>query len=878
MGGDKVYTNMSTGLTSLDKVIQGVIPGDNIIWQVDSIDDYIPFINPFYNEAIRNKIPVIYFRFAEHKPLLPAGNKAKTYSLNPDDGFESFISAIFDVIEEFGYGTYYIFDCLSDLVVEWYSDRMMANFFMLACPYLYDYKTVAYFGILRNVHMPITINAIHNTAQIVFDVYMNKDIFYIHPLKVYKRYSPTMYMLHSMDGEEFSPVTRSSIISEILTSIPQPWLDYTVQRLDIWRRSFFEAQELYKRDKDELTGKKAGELFKRLLRMAITRDARLLKLAEEYLQLSDLIDIGKRMIGTGLIGGKSVGMLVARAILNKADARWKDVLEEHDSFFIGSDVFYTYLIRNGCWWMRRKLKSSGSVYDDAEEVSKVILSGTFPDDIKEQFTEMLNYFGQSPIIVRSSSLLEDAYGNSFSGKYESIFCANQGTPEERLEHFMAAVRIVYSSTMKKEALAYRTRWGLMDQDEQMALLVMRVSGAKYDKYYLPHIAGVGFSYNPYVWDKDIDPEAGMIRLAFGLGTRAVNRYDDDYIRIVALNEPLKRPEGNFDEVKKYTQKRVDILDLSANLLTSAYFMDLAKVITDLPLEMFTSRDEELERIARERNMENIFSHVLTFNKLLSDRQFVNDLREMLDILKKAYNFHVDIEFTANFQNDNNYRINLVQCRPFQITGDVRTLKIPENIDDSNLIIRTKGPIVGNSVSVIINRIIYIIPEVYGKLNISDRYSIARVIGELTHSDKTGTKKEMNIALIGPGRWGTTTPSLGVPVVFSEIDNVSVLCEIAYMHEGLIPDVSLGTHFFNDIVEMNMVYFAIYPDRNGYILNSDFFSKAENKLTELHPNAKLWADVIKVIDIEEDRDDYILKLTLNSMEQEGVFYISSSKKI
>jgi len=868
---------MSTGLTGLDRVIQGVVPGDNIIWQVDSIEEYIPFINPFYNEAVKNNIPVIYFRFAEHQFLLPVDNVAKTYTLIPDDGFELFISTIFDVIEEYGYGTYYIFDCLSDLVVEWYSDRMMANFFMLACPYLYAYKTVAYFGILRNVHMPITINAIHNTAQIVFDVYRNKDILYIHPLKVYKRYSPTMYMLHSMEGEEFKPVTRSSIISEILTSIPQPWLDYTVQRLDIWRRSFFEAQELYKRNKDELKGEKEGELFTRLLRMAITRDQRLLKLAEEYLQLSDLIDIGKRMIGTGLIGGKSVGMLIARAVLRKADTRWQEVLEEHDSFFIGSDVFYTYLIRNGCWWMRRKLKNSDSVFDDAEEVSKKILSGTFPDDIKDQFTEMLNYFGQSPIIVRSSSLLEDAYGNSFSGKYESIFCANQGTPEERLERFMSAVRIVYASTMKKEALAYRTHYGLMDQDEQMALLVQRVSGAKYDNFYLPHIAGVGFSYNPYVWDKDIDPEAGMIRLVFGLGTRAVNRNDDDYIRIVALNEPLKRPEANFDEVKKYTQKRVDILDLLANQLTSNYFMDLAKVITDMPLEIFTSRDEELESIAREKNMQNIFSHVLTFNKLLSDKNFVNDLKKILETLKKAYNFHVDIEFTANFQNDNTYKINIVQCRPFQITGDVRTLKIPENIDDSDLIIRTKGPIVGNSISATIDRVIYVIPEVYGKLNMSDRYSIARLIGELTHSVETGSRKETNIALIGPGRWGTTTPSLGVPVSFSEINTVSVLCEIAYMHEGLIPDVSLGTHFFNDLVEMNMIYFAIYPDKKGYILNNDFFNNAENKLAELHPNAKLWANVIKVIDIDDAPGDSVLKLTLNSMEQEGVFYISRKKK-
>jgi pyruvate,water dikinase len=874
MSIEKVYTYMSTGMTGLDKVIQGVVPGDNIIWQVDSIEEYLPFINPFYNEAVKNKIPVIYFRFAGHQALLPENNVAKTYNLYPDEGFEVLISTIFDVIEEYGYGTYYIFDCLSDLVVEWYSDRMMANFFMLTCPYLYDYKTVAYFGILRNVHMPITINAIHNTAQIVFDVYRNKDKLYIHPLKVYKRYSPTMYMLHSWEGEEFKPVTKSAIISEILTSIPQPWLDYTVHRLDIWRRSFFEAQEIYTAKKASQDDKKTDELVTRLLRMAITRDPRILKLAKKYLELSDLIDIGKRMIGTGLIGGKSVGMLIARAILRKADKSWQEVLEAHDSFFVGSDVFYTYLIRNGCWWMRRKLKTSSSIFDDAEEVSKVILTGTFPDDIKEQFVEMLNYFGQSPIIVRSSSLLEDAYGNSFSGKYESIFCANQGTPEERLERFMSAVRIVYASTMKREALAYRSHLNLLDHDEQMALLVQRVSGAKYEDFYFPHIAGVGFSFNPYVWDKDIDPKAGMIRLVFGLGTRAVNRYDDDYIRIVALNAPLKRPEANFDEVKKYTQKRVDILDLSANQLVSNYFMDLTKVMSDLPLELFTTRDEELEKIARERNMQNIFSHVLTFNRLLSDESFINVMKDMLETLRKAYNYNIDIEFTVNFQDYNNYKINLVQCRPFQVTGDLRTLEIPEDIDSRNMIIKTTGPVVGNSISTIIDRIIYVIPSVYGKLSMSDRYSVARLIGEITHlKDKTKENKK-NIALIGPGRWGTTTPSLGVPVSFSEINTVSVLGEIAYMHEGLIPDVSLGTHFFNDLVEMDMVYFAIYPDNEGHVLNNEFFERSNNRLLELLPNAKLWAGIVKVIDFENMKNEVDLRLIINSMEQEGVLYLNN----
>ncbi len=212
-----------------------------------------------------------------------------------------------------------------------------------------------------------------------------------------------------------------------------------------------------------------------------------------------LVEIMQRMIGTGQIGGKSLGMLLARAILKHADARWAERLESHDSFYVGSDVFYTYLVQNGCWWLRRRQKDFALGLQRAAEARQKILQGAFPDYIQDQFLEMLEYFGQSPLIVRSSSLLEDNYGNAFSGKYESVFCANQGSPQERLEAFMNAVRTVYASTMSEEGLRYRQHHGLLDRDEQMALLIQRVSGEMYGDLFFPHIAGVGFSFNPFVW-------------------------------------------------------------------------------------------------------------------------------------------------------------------------------------------------------------------------------------------------------------------------------------------------------------------------------------------------------------------------------------------
>jgi hypothetical protein len=866
---EKEYSPFSTGLPSLDKVLENLVPGDNVVWRVDSIDDYYPFVIPFCRCAAEQGRQLVYFRFAQHRELVPADAGATVYTVHAEDGFENFITGIFNAIEKYGRGVCYVFDSLSELAVDWYSDRMLGNFFMLACPYLYKMETIAYFGLLRNYHSAFAVNSIHTTAQIVLDVYRNRDKLYLHPLKVYDRHSPTMYTLHAWEGDRFMPVTRSATVTEILAKVLQPWLDFTTQRLGMWQSAFMQAQEA-------LDGMRSGKIpslelnfhFHRLSRMAVTRDPGLLKLVERFLDLEDLIAIRKRMIGTGLIGGKSVGMLLARAILRKRGEGWQERLEAHDSFYVGSDVFYTYLVQNDCWWVRWKQRNPDTLLEGVENARQRLLSGTFPEYFQNQFMEMLEYFGQSPIIVRSSSLLEDNYGNAFSGKYQSVFCANQGSPKERLETFISAVRKVYASTMSKEALMYRARRGLLDRDEQMALLVQRVSGSVYDNLFYPQVAGVGFSFNPYVWNPDIDPKAGMLRLVFGLGTRAVERCDDDYTRIVALNAPLKRPESTFDEVRKFAQRRVDVLDLRANQLVSRYFEDVVKSAPEMPLAVFASRDVELEQRMREQNMQGVFSWVLTFDQLFQETGFIKDMREMLRMLQEAYGCPVDVEFTTNYMEDGSYRINLVQCRPFQVqrgTGTLVSQKVPSS---AQVILETHGPIIGNSVTGTVDRIIYVAPFLYGTLSTGDRYAVARLIGKLTHIDKD----KKCIMLVGPGRWGTTTPSLGVPVTFAEINTVSVICEIAAMHEGLVPDVSLGTHFFNDLVEFNMLYMALYPNRKDCRFNEQFFLNAPNRLAELVPEAAHWSKVVCVIDELDAARPSPAVLSVDAINQKAVCYI------
>jgi hypothetical protein len=323
-------------------------------------------------------------------------------------------------------------------------------------------------------------------------------------------------------------------------------------------------------------------------------------------------------------------------------------------------------------------------------------------------------------------------------------------------------------------------------------------------------------------------------------------------------------------VRKYAQRRVDLLDLSSNRKQSRYFDEAVLDAPELPLHLFASPDAELERRAAELQQKNVFPWMLTFDELLADTGFVAEMREMLTELEKAYAHPVDVEFSANFVDRDTYSINVLQCRPFQVRGKAAEISIPQGLRAENVLFRTQGPIIGNGFSAAVDRLVYVVAGAYSEMKQGDRYALARLIGRITHLG--GPRKAETIMLVGPGRWGTTTPSLGVPVAFAEIDTVTILCECALMHEGLIPDVSLGTHFFNDIVELNMLYLAIYPERPGHILNRAFLESAHNALPNLLPDAAGWENAVRVIDSSVLPKGSRLYLSANTYQQEGVCFL------
>ena len=868
-------STIPSGIQALDKVLQGIRLGDNVVWQVDRLEDYRYFAEPFTEAAIAANKRMVYLRFASHPPVLLPRPGLERIELDPSLGFDFFTREVHRLIEASGSGVLYVFDNLSALVAEWATDELLANFFQITCPLLSELKTIAYFALTRGHHAHYAVARIRDTTQILVDVYHAKGQMHIHPIKVWDRYSPQMFLPHLVAGENWLPLSHSSEAAEVLASAHlSPLLD-TTRPLAPWESVHQKLVDYSgtphgfdETDPEQLA------LKQELSRMLIGHHPVFNRLADRYFTLDDLFAIRNRLIGAGRIGGKAAGMLLARRILltekDEAGIDFANCLDDHDSFYIGSDVFFTFLVNNDLFRLRLRLTcNSATSHEEFKEIEQRFLAGRFSATIQEQFRAMLDYYGQAPIIVRSSSLLEDSFGNAFAGKYRSVFCANQGNPEDRLADFMQAVKLVYASAINPDALCYRSKRGLGEYDEQMAILVQRVSGMPYRHYFFPTLAGVAFSRNLYAWNDRIDTRQGIIRLVFGLGTRAVERVGSDYPRMIAISHPNLRPEVGA-KIAKYSQRQVDLLDLEANQFDSRFLTDILVDGNYPNLYLFASimRDNYPYDPISGKVDGSSDQWVLTFNNLIRRTDFVRLMGDILVILEGAYGQPVDIEFTASLGAGERVRVNLLQCRPLFFPGSLVDVSVPTSLERQQILFRAHRMICGGLVEQI-RYILYIDPQRYNRLGPEAKKSLGRLVGQINrHPTIQGNK----IMMMGPGRWGTGNIALGVNVSYADIDNAAVLVEVALEEAGHVPEVSYGTHFFHDLVEGQIIYLPVYPDDAATEFQEKFFKTAPNVLLELLPHAGEYESVLRLFDVPKATGGAFAQVVADPQRRHAVCFL------
>ena len=835
------FDRVLSGIPALDQVLDHIRMGDNVVWRVSDLDEFRRFAVPFVEQAKKEGRNIIYFRFASHPELVPECAEVKRICVPLSHRFETFTVEIHKAIEQEGRDAFYVFDCLSELQTAWATDMMMGNFFRVTCPFLFILDTVAFFPIIRGRHSFNAITKIMNTTQLFLDVYSDaeREAVYIRPQKVWNRNSDTMFLPHLYKPAEgtINPIRDGVQTSRFYQVMDGYQRTLEEQYADSWDRFFNRAKVLHE------SRMPVSEECSRMCNIMMTRDERLRVLVKKHFKPEDYFRVRDHMVGTGMVGGKTCGMLLARAIIRNLAPAINAVLEPHDSFYVGSDVFYTYIVDNDFWGIRVRQRTEEGYFTLAGELADRLRSGRFSREIEEQFTHILEYYGQDPYIVRSSSILEDGFDNAFAGKYESVFCANRGTPEERLEEFENAVRTVYASSAGLSALDYRKRRGLDRRDEQMALLVMRVSGSAYGSYYMPCAAGVGYSFSPYKFLNDIDSSAGMLRLVAGLGTSAVDRTEGSYPRLVSLDKPEATNFTTVAEKHQFSQRKAEVVDLKTRSLNRVPLDDLEPVLPAYVKNQVLEHDTEAEASLHERGIWRNICFISCLG-LVRNREMMERMQRMMHLIQKEYGEPVDIEFTINVSESREYMINLLQCRPLQVFKDGGGVTVPENVRAEDILLETRHASMGLSREVKLDRIVYVDPVKYYQLPYNEKTAIAALIGRINWKYRdTGT----HMMLLVPGRIGTSSPELGVPTAFSDISGFDAVCEIAENRAGYNPELSYGSHIFQDLVEAQILYTAVFPGERTIRFRPELLRQVPNRIGEI-PGGAEKQEVICLADV------------------------------
>lgn len=612
-----------------------------------------------------------------------------------------------------------------------------------------------------------------------------------------------------------------------------------------------------------------------LIRRFLTDQLEYINVAKNYVDIGDFHDLIQTMVfpsrGHGKLGGKSAGLFLAGQIVkrHRKTSDLFDNLRTPKTWYITSDGLHDFVYCNHLEDVfTQKYKELDEVRQEFPDIVQVFKHSHFTGDIIKGLSLALDDFGEQPLIVRSSSLLEDRFGSAFSGKYKSLFIANQGTKQQRMRQLIDALAEVYASTFGPDPIAYRAERNLIDFQEGMGVMIQEVVGTRVGPYFCPTFAGVIFSQNEFRWSPRIKREDGLIRLVPGLGTRAVDRLGDDYPVLLSPGQPGLRVNATVEETVRYAPRYMDVLNLESQTFETVAVADLLRAHGDaLPAAEQLVSIYDSGHLRRPLLGQVDFAHddlVVTFEGLLAGTPFVKEIHALMELLEHEMESPVDVEFASDGQH-----IYLLQCRAQTPSSYSMPAQIPHDVPRDRLVF-TAHRYVSNGTVPDITHMVYVVPERYMELeSLQQLTRVGRAVGKL---NKLLPKRQF--VLIGPGRWGSRGDiKLGVQVTYSDISNTAVLIEVARKTGDYTPDLSFGTHFFQDLVEASIRYLPLYPDDEGTLFNEALLQRAPNLLASMLPEYADLADVIRVIDVPDVADGQVLRIAMNADLDEALGYLA-----
>ncbi|MEZ4655045.1 MAG: PEP/pyruvate-binding domain-containing protein [Candidatus Eisenbacteria bacterium] len=697
---------------------------------------------------------------------------------------------------------------------------------------------------------------------------------------------PHGYDLAKITDDTFA-LASEHLSDEEITECVQRWIredrtSFLADTLENLSTSLAEVTEALERHRSlsiesrELPPSVVTSLKVSLLRRFFSDQIEFINIAKDHVKVEDFYRLLRHVIhpvdSHGKLGGKSAGLFIAQNIVREASPQHPVLaqIKVPKTWYITSDGILEFIRFNNLEDVYvRKYDKIEYVRHAYPYLVQTFKSLPFPPEMSSRLALALDDFEGRPIIVRSSSLLEDRSGSAFSGKDKSLFLANQGTREERLSALQDAIAEVYASTFGPDPIGYRAERGLLDLHEEMGIMIQEVVGSRLGRYFLPAMAGVAFTNNEFRWSPRIRREDGLIRLVPGLGTRAVDRVTDDYPVLVAPGQPGLRVNTSPDEIVRYAPRWIDVINLETNQFETMEVNDLIRECgEDYPqlrrvISLIDGNGQQIRRPLGLLPDLGEADFVVTFEGLMQDTPFLEMVRTLLQVLEEKMRMPVDLEFACD--EDSFY---LLQCRPQSYSTESAPAPIPRDLDPAQVLF-TANRYVSNGRVPDLTHIVYVSSEEYAQLETVDQLrEVGTVVRKL---NKVLPKRQF--ALMGPGRWGSRGDiKLGVSVTYSDINNTAVLIEIARQKGNYVPDLSFGTHFFQDLVEAGIRYLPLYPDETDSTFQEAFFRRTHNTLPDLLPEHARLADVVHVVDVPHETSGRVLRILMNADLDEAIGYL------
>lgn len=516
-------------------------------------------------------------------------------------------------------------------------------------------------------------------------------------------------------------------------------------------------------------------------------------------------------IGNGSLGGKGRGLAFMGSMIKRYPTLDTDKMNVNipRTVVVCTDIFDQFMEQNDLYALALQ-----DIDDDT--ILKAFLRAKLPSEIREDISALVQSL-RGPIAVRSSSLLEDSHYQPFAGVYSTYMVPPIGDHKKHMEAVCSAIKAVYASTFYRSSKTYMLATSNLIDQEKMAVVLQETVGSTRGSRFYPNMSGVARSLNFYPIG-DERAEDGTCDIALGLGKYIVDggrtlhfspRHPHNVLQMSTLDLALRETQTQFYALDLSTEDKPFSTNDGFNLLK----LNLKDADEDGTLKFIASTFDPYDQIIRDGYYQG-GRKIISFVNILQHDVFplAKTLDELLQIGQKEMGRPVEIEFAVNFSDDNRHAsFYLLQIRPIvdskEVMDEDLTLIKPEDT------ILSSKSVLGHGV---VNDIYDVLYVKSGKFSQMNNQLIAYEIEKI---NRKFCDEKRNYILIGPGRWGSSDPYLGIPVKWPNISNAGVITECGLKSYRIEP--SQGTHFFQNMTSFGVGYFTVNPYRGDGWFDEDY---------------------------------------------------------